>query len=66
MTMNLIFLESMIAERNRGLLEADGRRWPEVRHARTVRSGRGMRPARGPAADLAGTQLVPDRAVARR
>jgi hypothetical protein len=66
MTMNWYFAESMIAERTRGMAEADGRRWPELRHARTLRSARRMRPVRELTADLTGAGLVPDRAVARR
>lgn len=66
MTMNWYVAENMIAERNRGLQEADGRRWPDLRHARAVQSGRRARPIRKLTADLTGAGLVPDRAVARR
>jgi hypothetical protein len=66
MTMNWYVMEHLIADRNRELVEADGRRWPEVRHARTVASARRARPIRELTSDLAGTGLVPRRAVARR
>ncbi len=41
MTMNWYVAESMIAERTRGPVEADGRRRPELRHTRALRSGQG-------------------------
>ena len=66
MTMNWYLAEHLIAERTRGLVEADSRRWPELRHARTVRSARLAGPIRELTADLTGTGLAPHRAVARR
>ena len=66
MTMNWYLAETLIAERTRSLAEADARRWPELRHARTVRSARRTRPIEELTSDLAGTGLVPRRAVARR
>lgn len=41
MTMNWYVAESLIAERNLALRQADARRWPEVGHAR--RTGHGTR-----------------------
>ena len=66
MTMNWYATEHLIADRTRELTEADGRRWPEIRHARAVRSARRARPIRELTSDLAGTGLVPPRAVGRR
>ena len=66
MTMNWYVAEHLIAERNRGLADADARRWPELRHARAMRSARRARPIRDLTSDLTGSGLAPHRAVARR
>ncbi len=66
MTMNWYAAEILVADRNRELAEKQNRRWPALRHARMVRAGRRARPTSQPAAEVTGTGLVPDRAVARR
>jgi hypothetical protein len=66
MTMNWYVTEKLIADRTRALAEADSRRWPDLHHARTVRSARRASAISELTSDLAGTGLAPRRAVARR
>jgi hypothetical protein len=44
MTMNWYVAESLMSERNTQFARADSRRWPEVDHARRMRSAREPRP----------------------
>ena len=43
MTMNLYLSESLMSERTERFARADSRRWPEVDHARRMRSARELR-----------------------